>query len=74
MNGIIVLQVNILMKVFPIILLKDGLLSISYKSNGGELFVTDIYFSDEFIYLPQYLGYNYPKYYGILPQDYPPEA
>ena len=55
-------------------LLKDGLLSISYGCKGGKLFVSDIYFSDEFIYLPQYLGYNYPKYFGILPQDYPPET
>ena len=55
-------------------LLKDGLLTILYELEGETLYVTDIIFNEEFTFYPPFLGNVYPKYYGILPQDYPPET
>ncbi len=51
-------------------LLKDGLLSIEYDESFA---IKNITFSKNFIFHPV-LNPDYPKYYGILPQDYPPEA
>ena len=51
-------------------LLKDGLLSIEYDESFA---IKNITFSEDFIFHPV-LNPNYPKYYGILPQDYPPET
>ena len=51
-------------------LLKDGLLSIEYDESFA---IKNITFSEDFIFHPV-LNPNYPKYFGILPQDYPPET
>ena len=59
---------------YSVHLLKDGLLTILYELEGETLYVTDIIFNEEFTFYPPFLGYVYPKYYGILPQDYPPET
>ena len=55
-------------------LLTDGLLTIVYELKGDVLYITDIIFDTDFIFYPPFMGYAYPKYYGILPQDYPPET
>ena len=55
-------------------LLTDGLLTIVYGLKGDVLYITDIIFNEDFIFYPPFLGCDYPKYYGILPQDYPSEA
>jgi len=59
---------------YSVHLLKDGLLTILYELEGETLYVTDIIFNEEFTFYPPFLGNVYPKYYGILPQDYPPET
>ena len=59
---------------YSIHLLKDGLLTIVYELEEETLYVTDIIFNEEFTFYSPLLGYAYPKYYGILPQDYPPET
>ena len=59
-------------------LLTDGILSIRYKySSPGNLVVSEMnYFSDSIFKLSKPLdgNSNYSRYYGILPQDYPPET
>ena len=55
-------------------LLTDGLLTIVYELKGDILYITDIIFDTDFIFYPPFMGSTYPKYYGILPQDYPPET
>ena len=51
-------------------LLKDGLLSIEYDESFA---IKNITFSEDFIFYPV-LNPDYPKYFGTLPQDYPPET
>lgn len=56
-------------------LLKDGILSISYEYNDEDGYIiSDMVYSPDFVFYPISLGEDYPKYFGILPQDYPPEA
>ena len=59
-------------------LLADGILSIKYKyGSPGNLVVAETnYFSDSNFKLSEPLDgtSNYSRYYGILPQDYPPET
>ena len=56
-------------------LLKDGILSISYEySDGDGYIISDMVYSPDFVFYPISLGEDYPKYFGILPQDYPPET
>ena len=59
---------------YSVHLLKDGLLTILYELEGETLYVTDVIFSEEFTFYPPFRVDKYPKYYGILPQDYPPET
>ncbi len=57
-------------------LLTDGLLTINYSQKGDDYIITDIVYSEDFIYYSDYLnnkfGGEYPKQFKILPQDYPP--
>lgn len=56
-------------------LLKDGLLVYRYEYSGDTLVVTDIIFSEDFVFISPLIenevDIGYPKYFGILPQDYP---
>lgn len=56
-------------------LLKDGLLVYKYEYSGDTLVVTDIIFSEDFVFISPIMkneaDIGYPKYFGILPQDYP---
>lgn len=63
-------------KAYSLHLLTDGLLTIHYDKKNGEYIVSDIVFSEDFIYESPYIeecfGNSYPKQFKILPQDYPP--
>ncbi len=57
-------------------LLTDGLLTINYELRESGYVVSNITYSEEFIYdsdyLYEHLGEHYYKSFKILPQDYPP--
>ena len=59
---------------YSVHLLADGLITFLYEYKDDAMVVSDIIFSSDFIFTTPYDGLGYPKYYGILPQDYPPEA
>ena len=55
-------------------LLKDGILTIVYDRLNNDYIIKDIIYNEDFIFNSPFLENAYPKYYGILPQDYPPET
>ncbi len=59
-------------------LLTDGLLTVHYELVDNEYIVTDMVFSEDFIYDSPYIkekyGHSYLKQFKILPQDYPPAS
>lgn len=58
-------------------LLEDGLLTISYEYTDNKFIVTDIDYSEEYIFHPTLLEKSFgdmPRIYKILPQDYPPAS
>ena len=59
-------------------LLTDGLLVYEYKYTENDIVVSGITYFEDFNFVSPILKSlgetDYVKYYGILPQDYPPEA
>ena len=57
-----------------IFLLEDGLITIQYANQGGELVVVNKIYSEDYKFKSPFFATSYERDYNIFPQDYPPEA
>ena len=55
-------------------LLKDGLITIQYADQNGELVVVKKIYSEDYTFKSPFFSTSYERDYTILPQDYPPET
>lgn len=55
-------------------LLEDGLITIQYANQGGELVVVNKIYSEDYKFKSPFFATSYERDYNIFPQDYPPET